>query len=214
MMSWLKNLARLAWLPVHWSNLRLIASSKVVQTAALFPFVGYFALINDGTKSLFESTAKIAPDQWMSPHTKLFVIYFGLFLIGLGVLVYNLRCPLLIKRFENEEASAKFYMQMANIGQVYAMLLNVFENPRINPTYREIEDRWEELSNDPEAWQKFLNSRREEIFQHFVRSYSMESSENPASRAMCAALLALGFLGLVVPSMDTFLAVGRQVLWV
>jgi hypothetical protein len=148
------------------------------------------------------------------PQSELFLVYFGLFLIGAGVVVYNLRCPFVIKYFENENACAQFYMQMASFGQVYAMLIGVFglpdESP--NPIHREIARRYDEFDRDPEAWQKFLSTRREEVFGFYVKWYGSQDSDSPASRAACSACLALGFLFLAIPSIDTFIAVSRAVL--
>jgi hypothetical protein len=193
-----------AWRHLHWRNLRKFARSKVVQSAAVFPFIGYFALINQKTASLLKPPETLAALFLLSPQRELFLVYFGVFLIGAGVVVYNLRCPFVIKHFENENACAQFY----------AMLIGVFglpdESP--NPIHREIARRYDEFNRDPEAWQKFLSTRREEVFGFYVKWYGSQDSDNPASRAACSACLALGFLFLAIPSIDTFIAVSRAVL--
>ena len=203
-----------AWRHVHWRNLRKFARSKAAQSAAVFPFIGYLAVINDKTKHLLEPPEELAHYFWITPLTQLLLIYFGLFLIGAGVIVYNLGCPFLIKRFEDENACAKFYMQMANFRQVYPMLIGLFGSPdeSPNPIHREIERRNEEFSRDPEAWQKFLSTRREEVFGFYVKWYLSKDSDSPVSRAICFGSLTLGFLLLAVPSIATFTAVARAVL--
>jgi len=203
-----------AWRHLHWRTLRRLAHSKGVQTAALFPFVGYFALINEKTEGLLKVPEKLQPLLWVDPNKVLFLVYFGLFLIGAGVVIYNLRCPYIIKRFEDANACAQFYMQMASLGQVYAMLIALFGSPdqSPNPIHREIDRRYEEFDRDPEAWQKFLTARREEFFGFYVTSYGSQDGDNPVSRAVCCAFLALGFLFLAIPSIDTFIAVSRAVL--
>jgi hypothetical protein len=205
---------RYIWNHLHWRNLRKIASSKVVQSTALFPFIGYFALINDSTKSFLEQDRLTHGLSWLNAEDRLFLIYFGLFLIGAGILIYNLRCPFLTKYFENENACAQFYMQMASLGQVYAMLISVFGLPgkSPNPIHRAIETRYDEFDRDPAQWQQFLSTHREEIFGFYVHWYSSEGDLRPLSRAICAVFLALGFLFLSLPSMDTFFAVSRALL--
>jgi hypothetical protein len=49
-----------AWRHLHWRNLRKFARSKVVQSAAVFPFIGYFALINQKTASLLKPPDTLA----------------------------------------------------------------------------------------------------------------------------------------------------------
>ena len=188
--------------------------SKAVQTASLFPFIGYFILINEKTESLLKAPEKLQPLLWLDPNRELFFVYFGLFLIGTGVIIYNLRCPFLIKNFEDGNACAQFYMQMASFGRVYPMLIALFGSPNRspNPIHKEVQRRYEEFSNDPEAWQKYLTGRREEVFGFYVRWYGKRDEDRPASRAACCASLTVGFLFLAIPSVDTFIAVGRTVL--
>jgi hypothetical protein len=200
---------RYAWRHFHWRNLRKVTHSKVVQSTALFPFVGYFAL-NEGAKNLLTLPEGIP--TLLEPNSKLFLVYFGLLLIGGGVVIYNLRCPYLIKYFEDENKCAEFYMKMASFGQVYAMLIALFGLQTPNPIHREIENRYDEFSRNPEAWEKFVSSRPREFFGFYVGFYSSQDNDRPASRAICAALLALGFLCLSVPSIETFVAVGRTLL--
>jgi hypothetical protein len=178
----------------------------------VFPFLGYFLLINEKTQSLLKPPEGL--QFWFSPQSELFLVYFGLFLIGTGVVIYNLRCPFIIKYFQDENACAQFYMQMATFGQVYPMLIGAYglldRSP--NPIHREINRRYAEFSNDPVAWQNFLSTRREEVFGFYVHWYSSHYDDRPASRAACFAALALGFLFLAIPSVDTFVAVSRAVL--
>jgi hypothetical protein len=107
------------------------SQARSLQSAAVFPFIGYFALINDKTTSLFNHPEGLKGLFWFSPQSELFLVYFGLFLIGTGVVVYNLRCPFLIKHFRDENECAQFYMQMV-LGQVWAMLGNVFGLAKAN----------------------------------------------------------------------------------
>lgn len=195
----------------NWINLRKIAGSKVVQSSALFPFVGYFALINDYTKSFFDHSVVQLKFSVLTAEGKLFLLYFGLFIIGISVLLYNLRCPFLIKRFESEDSCADLYMKMADLGQVYAMLVGQFGVPSDspNPTHRELGVRFEEFDRNPAVWQQFLSIHREEIFGFYVSWYNKEAHDRPVSRACCSAGFALGFLFISLPSLDTFAAVCR-----
>jgi hypothetical protein len=196
---------------LSWGNLRKIASSKVVQSAALFPFIGYLALTTDLSKGLIEQISIIKGLTLLSPQSRLFLIYLGLASIGFGVVIYNVRCPFLIKRFQDENALAQFYMQMAGFGQVYAMLIAVLGSPDAspNPMHREVHARFGEFSRDPATWQQFLSTHREEIFGFYVDWYSQQGMELPTSRVICAACLAMGFLLLSLPSFDAFVGISR-----
>ena len=120
----------------------------------------------------------------MSFDQKIFFVYFGLFVVAAATTTYNLACPFIIKKFKDENECAQFYMQMANIGQVYALLIATFGDPTRspNPLHREINKRYDEFNANPEQWHDFLSKRREEVFEFYVKWYNDEGHSRPASR--------------------------------
>jgi len=58
-----------AWRHVHWTNLRKFARSKVAQAAAVFPFIGYIAVINGKTENLWEPPKELAHYFWITSQT-------------------------------------------------------------------------------------------------------------------------------------------------
>jgi hypothetical protein len=88
-----------------WATLRSIGNSRVVKLSSLFPFVGYMILFNDDITKLLELSRSYlhAPQTstWMSTLVglRLYFIYFGLFSLGAGSIVYQWKCPYAVKKF-------------------------------------------------------------------------------------------------------------------
>jgi hypothetical protein len=110
----------------------------MVQSTALVPLVGYLLIVNGGTIDFLNRNFDKYPIFLLHAQTRLFIMYYGLILLGLGVIIYNLRCPQPIKQFDNEDAYARNMMDSVVPGSVYAGIIARFgENPFHNPTYAE-----------------------------------------------------------------------------
>jgi hypothetical protein len=212
-MSSNKSVDRLRYWLDHsnWEFLRAVVSSRGAQATVAFPLVGYLILLNDRVKHALSMHEATHGQTWLATDDRLFMVYFGLCAIGLGVAVFNVRCPFLMKRFQGKTECAQFYMQIADIGQIYCLLINVLgvSNEARNPLYDEFNKRYTELDGDQAAWQGFVERWRQSIFGFYVTWYNNTSVTRRTSRSVCLLLLSLGVLLLSVPSADTFVAVAR-----
>jgi hypothetical protein len=86
-----------------WAELRTLGNSKAVQASAIFPVVGYLILLSGQVTNFFDGGLTSDPVQqkdWLTQlwQAKLYFVYFGLLLLGLGSALYQWRCPRLIKK--------------------------------------------------------------------------------------------------------------------
>jgi hypothetical protein len=85
-----------------WSELRSIGNSRLIQVSAVFPIVGYLILFSDEVSNFLSMRHLPSLPQsgfldslWQG---KLYFVYFGLMLLGLGSLIYQVACPFIIKK--------------------------------------------------------------------------------------------------------------------
>ncbi|WP_414474313.1 hypothetical protein [Microvirga sp. M2] len=111
----------------HWSELRSIGNSRIVQLAGIIPVVGYMILFNETLLELIKSSPFYVPssiDLIESPHAsfldklnslRLYALYFGFFIIGIASLVYQWKCPSLVKKYADVDdfiiATTGFYRE-------------------------------------------------------------------------------------------------------
>lgn len=87
----------------HWSRLRLIGLSKPVAMAAFAPLIGGLILFSDKVVQIL-LPSDLLPELTQGGLSKLKLTYFALFMIGLGALIFRIRCPDLIRDFESSRA--------------------------------------------------------------------------------------------------------------
>lgn len=80
---------------LRWANLRTIGNSPLVRASALVPLLDYLVLFNEHIAGQQTIIGQL-PLSW-----RLMVLYLGLSLVGLGSIVYVLRCPETIRRYSS-----------------------------------------------------------------------------------------------------------------
>lgn len=83
-----------------WSYLGLVGKSLPVRSTALIPVIGYLILFNEFVATQLSASifVEIAGDaQPESLSSTLFLIYFGLFFLGIGSMLFTTRCPKTLK---------------------------------------------------------------------------------------------------------------------
>jgi hypothetical protein len=94
----------------NWSTLRVIGNSNLVRATVIMPFIGYLILFNVHVVDALRPAIDLFPDceggtcAQSFVVSRLFFLYFGLMLLGVGSFVYQLRCDPNIKRFDTAEA--------------------------------------------------------------------------------------------------------------
>jgi hypothetical protein len=85
-----------------WISLRGVGNARIVQLSAIFPFVGYLILFNDEVSKFLSmatldrgSHGSLIDILWPN---KLYFLYFGLMFTGLASVIYQVRCPYIVKK--------------------------------------------------------------------------------------------------------------------
>lgn len=84
---------------MEWSTLRQIGNSRLVRLSGLFPFVGYIILLNDNVAEFLNFSTKYVSFHVSTPGARLYLLFFGLLLTGVGSLIYEIFCPLELKKY-------------------------------------------------------------------------------------------------------------------
>lgn len=82
-----------------WTELRQLGNSKFVRLSSLFPFVGYFILLNERIVELLNLSNEYVNFQIAGPGLRLYFLFFGLLALGLGSILYEIRCPIVVKKY-------------------------------------------------------------------------------------------------------------------
>jgi hypothetical protein len=83
-----------------WTRLREIGNSSATKMTILIPLVGYLIIFNQNVVGLLTlSRELVGMPAHQEPSTRLLCMYFGLCLIAVGSIVYNVLCPSIVKRY-------------------------------------------------------------------------------------------------------------------
>jgi hypothetical protein len=80
---------------IRWASLRSVGNSPLVRASALVPVLGYLVLFNEhiaGQQTILGEFQL----SW-----RLMLLYLGLSLVGIGSMIYVVRCPETIKRYSS-----------------------------------------------------------------------------------------------------------------
>lgn len=197
-----------------WGRLRMLASSRLAQASIAFPFFGYIVLYSEAftARNLDQINTDLGSHTFIPTLDKIYIIYFGLLLVGVGIAAVNFFCPWVIKRFNDPKACADFYMQMADARHVLEVVGKIPDKdvpPRSEEILRELKAQAVRLSKDPIEWRKFLELNRESIYGLHVNWYGSHQWHRRPLRWTCALLIYVGMLLLAIPSGDTFIGAMR-----
>jgi hypothetical protein len=82
------------WVDVpRWHHLRAFGNSPVVRATILVPVLGYWILFSEYIYNLIKLREPLTT-LW-----KVYTLYYGLSVLGLGSIIYQLTCPEKVKRY-------------------------------------------------------------------------------------------------------------------
>lgn len=92
-----------------WKRLRSLATSRVYKLTALFPIIGYFILFYPGFVEMFSHhNSPTFTFPFISSKFRLYILYYGLFLIGLSsILIMKIPQMFLVYATADEFADAR-----------------------------------------------------------------------------------------------------------
>lgn len=93
---------------IKWETLKILGASKIMTFAALMPFFGFLIITNNYVINFLESMApKHLGFQFVSDDgdigLKIYALYYGSVLLGLGKLIFNYCCPNEIVEYGSRE---------------------------------------------------------------------------------------------------------------
>ncbi len=83
-----------------WSTLRPIGNSTSARVAIAMPVAGYLILLNEEVLRLADVAPRFRLLVSASPW-RLVCVYYGSFLVGVASLIYGLRCPTQIRKYDS-----------------------------------------------------------------------------------------------------------------
>jgi hypothetical protein len=196
-----------------WDRLRTVGNSKLVKLTIMMPFVGYLIIFNQHVVSALHLAS-----SYFSEHveTSLFgsvsgefldsrlrLLYFGLFLTGLGSSLFALFCPLKIKQYTDAVAFAERELNFLPLPHFYSLLndLSRLRNPDyVNIDIDDYRDRLPIIDGDD------LKTIKIQILTEW---YWSQSHRCPLARWASLLFFICGFSLLSYPSAATLVSVLR-----
>ena len=208
----------------HWDRLRSIGEIRVVRLTILAPFIGYLILFNQEVVHWLTLSSKLLPADvftyfWQDqPRTqeelasgRLFLIYFGLFFLGLGSIIYGVACPHLLKKYGSTSEYLRAELEFQTKFQAKRMLdeLKELDNPPIHlpALIEKFQDHFNSILMDelPDGAKEFEQLSKDLM----TEEWRVENTHHPITRRLTFAAYFLGFLILALPAVDTLLAVAK-----
>ena len=181
-----------------WVRLRAIGNSRAVQASAAFPLIGYLVLLSTQVTSIFDGGLAGPPRHDVDWFTylwslKLYFVYFGLLQLGIGSVLYQLRCPRQIKKHGDWEDYVRIDGPSMPIDYVAEVGMTMGRN-------------FERDFQRPGAREHFLK------IDYLRQYYAVLSAQAPFSRLVVSYLFLFGLSLLSIPSLMTALKVSK-LLW-
>lgn len=179
----------------RWADLRSVGNSSAVRAAIIVPVIGYLIILN----STIADYLKLHGIEWgQDSHQfwdrlwsfKLYLIYYGLMLLGAGSIVYQWKCPHFVKKYENWAEYVAGVARHTDGGQI---------------------DVLHKLVGRDETF-GYGMSGEEQILYYLRRHYNQMSSYSAAWRLLTTFLFAWGFVLLAIPSVMTAVRVASALI--
>ena len=174
-----------------WASLRTIGNSAPVRASIVVPVIGYFLVLN----STLAAYAGLHGIEWShQPATvwdhiwasKLYFVYFGLMLLGLGSIVYQWRCPRFVKKFGDWSD--------------YVAAIS----PHTDPTQIYILAEMVGADFEADQYDGDMPASRDDLQKRYLHASFVQMSEHDLiSRAICTTFFFGGLILLAIPSTMT-----------
>lgn len=209
---------------LDWEFAKTISGSRVVTLAAFFPFIGYLALLNTEIVGHLSLYLDANDELYSSTLDRIEEIYFALFLISFGVIIFHIWCPHEIKQFRNRYEMVDSEMQVASPIRLEAirsdllMQVNRFWVPEqlraeiLSLGKDALEDK---TSSDGDVFgyasgnpsrQDYLSTVGNSAVTLLNVFYDFKRQSRPIARFVSLAFVLVGYIKLSVPSAKVFWA--------
>ena len=193
-----------------WDRLRNVCNLSVVSYTALLPFFGYLIIGNEKIVELLNISSNfiLRDNNIFQLSTILQFIYIALFLIGVGEIVYKLRCPKDVIKYSQEG----FIKETIEAGDLY-LWRDIKDEVTAEKSICSQKDKdsinaiaWD-FWEDTGGARQFCTENRALIVLMLRRYYELKSIENTPSRFASTLLLGFGLLILTLISITSIVNV-------
>ena len=208
----------------NWDQLRGICEIKVVRLTVFAPFIGYLILFNEQLTHLLNLSNELLPAEYFRyfwqdtsktneelASNRIFLIYFGLFFLGLGSILYGIACPHLLKKYGSSSEYLRDELTFQTKFQVQRALDELKElksKPRhLDALVSQFEQHFEKIKGyeSGEFSTEFQDLSKDLMIEH----WKTQNVSHPLARYSTFAAYLFGFLIIALPSIETLLAVSK-----
>lgn len=200
-----------------WRTVRSIGNSKPVKLTILAPFIGYLIIYNDLILKNLLLTELIGDDinEPSSVFWRLFCLYIGFILLGIGSIIYQCFCPRVIAKYPtNSEflAGEKAWVTWHGLDRIASTLNEcTFEDYTVE-LYEINKNEYHRQQNFPvpesnlEITEKMTDNAKLQILREY---YMTLDGSFVILREICFLFFAIGLFLVSIPSFIVFLKICR-----
>lgn len=183
---------------LRWANLRTIGNSPLVRASALVPLLGYLVLFNEHIAGQQTIIGQL-PLSW-----RLMVLYLGLSLVGLGSIIYVLRCPETIRRYSSAVDYSLAEARYFGTGNNLQFLRTSVHHELAKKPW--LKDKVHGLT-DPDILEVGEGERH--LLALMSARWHIRNAGRPVARGLVWFFYIVGFSLAAIPTIATFLQVAR-----
>jgi hypothetical protein len=208
----------------NWDQLRGIGEIKVVRLTILAPFIGYLILFNEQLIHFLNISNELLPAEYFRyfwqdtsktseelASSRLFLIYFGLFFLGLGSILYGIACPHLLKRYGSSSEYLRDELTFQTKFQVQRALDELKElkskPTHLNGLVSQFEQHFEKIKSNDNG--EFSSEFQELSKDLMIEHWKTQNVSHRLARHSTFIAYFFGFLIIAIPSIETLLAVSK-----
>jgi hypothetical protein len=196
---------------LNWEALKSAAGSRLAQSSVLAPIIGWVLVRNDVLSRFLAE--KFNFQDFQTPSASIYSLYCGLFLFGLGALLHGLFCPTIIKSYLSRDDFRTRKLVTTTIAEASRMQqnLDVPKNLAQNVADALNREQLDELGG-PVSHEQFVRNRKAELLDLLGAYYDWKNQSHVVIRTVTTALVVIGGLLAIIPSLETFRSV-VSLLW-
>lgn len=206
----------------RWSDYVKFIDGWLAKFAFFFPIVGYLILFNDEISSFFrfENIAKTNIEFGLDYSTRLHLLYFGLFFLGISNLIYRLKRPKIFKYSTDVFDYVSFGLEQFVRSDYIQIHSRIREYGNISLDGKYYDSEWDGFldlsSNTDEGRENVVRNGNWQEAKHrygnLLRSMLRDNfyyldKKRRAYLTICLIFSFVGYIFLIIPSGDLFFKV-------
>ncbi|KFK53452.1 hypothetical protein NOK75_00755 [Vibrio parahaemolyticus] len=185
----------------NWPSLRLLGQSNAVKMTMLIPFLGYLILFNDKVISFINTAFEAVglSGGGLSSEANLYFIYFGLTILGVATLLFQVFCPALIKEYSSVRVYVESNVEYMTSHRLRSLCTHM---ERLSgKSHVVIDNAKKSLAISESSSKNVLREPYVDVLQHF---WNVSAWDKTPARIGIVTLYGIGFILLTIPSVKMF----------